>query len=145
LLPTPSIAPLPPSPSFSSSDSTPVATPTTSRFVQPPLYSARKGILKKPSASFSASSAEPTPPTTPTHARRSPQESSSASRIPSSPRLRSAQSVPYFQILTTSNTHRNTSSDTTSNGERQPMSLHPSPRFRQQLVRFFFFAWQSSF
>ncbi|KAJ7667916.1 hypothetical protein DFH06DRAFT_232981 [Mycena polygramma] len=122
LLPTPSIAPLPPSPSWSSRDSTPVATPTTSRSFEPsPLYSQRKGILKTPSPSFSPSSLDqtrpPTPPT-PTFARPSPNG-------PSPYPLRSAKSVPHFQPLSQSTAHRNTSSDTTSVSDRRRVLSRP--------------------
>ncbi|KAJ7047477.1 hypothetical protein C8F04DRAFT_1172069 [Mycena alexandri] len=149
LLPTPSIAPLPPSPafpspSFSSAESTPVATPTTPRSVEPSLYSSRKSlspspisILKKPGSSFSARSRlDSTPPPTPglTGVGGLPNESSTAHRTPS-PRLRSAQSVPHLQplLLSTSNAHRNTSSDTTSVNTRRRVASRPQVDARPQL------------
>lgn len=131
LLPTPSIAPLPPSPSFSSGESTPVATPTTPRYVEPCL---RKGILKKPSTSFSPCTVDPTTPTTPTsppRGRALPEESSSTSQIPP-PRLRSAQSVPHFQALASTNVHRTTSSDTTSTSNRRRLASRPDALAAQQ-------------
>ncbi|KAJ7781353.1 hypothetical protein B0H16DRAFT_617365 [Mycena metata] len=146
LLPTPSIAPLPPSPafpspSFSSAESTPVATPTTPRSAEPSLYSFRKSsspspisILKKPGGSFSARPRlDSTPPPTPGTTGGFP-EPSSAHRTPS-PRLRSAQSVPYLQplLLSASNTHRNTSSDTTSVNTRRRVGSRPQVDARPQL------------
>ncbi|KAJ6515982.1 hypothetical protein C8R45DRAFT_919872 [Mycena sanguinolenta] len=130
LRPTPSIAPLPPSPSFSSGESTPVVTPTTPRYVEPSL---RKGILKKPSPSPS-DYVEPTTPTTPTtptsaspHRTRPPE----SSQIPP-PRLRSARSVPHLQPLALANTHRFTSSDVTSTNNRRRIASRPDPHVAQQ-------------
>ncbi|KAJ7283759.1 hypothetical protein C8J57DRAFT_1498769 [Mycena rebaudengoi] len=118
LLPTPSIAPLPPSPSLSSGDSTPLATPTTPRSAAPSIHSARKStspvsILKKTSGQPSPAVFSPALPTSPTTFNASsgwPTESTGSSPR----RLRSAQSVPYLQAPPVSNTHRNTASDTTS-------------------------------
>ncbi|KAF7352886.1 hypothetical protein MVEN_01255900 [Mycena venus] len=131
LLPTPSLAPLPPSPSFSSGESTPVATPTTPRFVEPCL---RKGILKKPSTALTPCPVDPTTPTTPTsppRSRRLPEESASTAQIPR-PRLRSAQSVPHFQTLASANAHRITSSDTTSTTNRRRVTSRPDAHAAQQ-------------
>lgn len=144
LLPTPTIAPLPPSPSCSSGDSTPLATPTTPRSAEPSLHdhSARKSrspvsILKKPGTSFSARYPVPSPPDTPTTPTTpiftGVEERPNTSRI-TSPRLRSAQSVPHLQksLLPASNTHRNVSSDTSSMGNRERV---PDRTNGRQLVR----------
>lgn len=135
LLPTPSIAPLPPSPSFSSGESTPVATPTTPRYVEP---SPRKGILKNSSTSLS-SFAEPASPTTPTSSspriKTLPKASPTTSQTPR-PRLRSAQSVPYLQPPALANAHRTTSSDEPSTTHRRRVTSRPDPYAAQQFVRF---------
>ncbi|KAJ7742505.1 hypothetical protein DFH07DRAFT_43478 [Mycena maculata] len=136
LLPTPTIAPLPPSPSYSSRDSTPVATPTTPR-------SARKSmspvsILKKPGTYFSARclDATPTPPDSPTTPTRGAGfgEHSHSSRNPP-PHLRSTQSVPHFQKSSLPNTHRNATSDTTSMNRMERVSLIPNGHGKQQLFQ----------
>ncbi|KAJ6599171.1 hypothetical protein DFH09DRAFT_27501 [Mycena vulgaris] len=132
LLPTPTIARLPPSPSFSSRDSTPIATPTTPRCVDPSIYSPRKSaspvsILKKPGMTHSPRSPAVTPPTTPALAAGWSEEPPS-SCYNSTPRLRTAQSVPHLHpslSLATSNAHRNTSSDTTSMSNRRPVHIRP--------------------
>ncbi|KAJ7499026.1 hypothetical protein FB451DRAFT_1161619 [Mycena latifolia] len=125
LHPTPTIAPLPPSPSFSSRDSTPIATPTTPRSVDPSPYTSRKSvspvsILKKPGTSLSPRS--PVPAFTPLT-----EEPPRYFHDPS-PRLRSAQSVPHLHpssFLATTNAHRNTSSDTTSISNRRRVPSRP--------------------
>ncbi|KAJ7129795.1 hypothetical protein C8R44DRAFT_89200 [Mycena epipterygia] len=137
LLPTPTIAPLPPSPSisYSSRDSTPVATPTTPRSVEPSLYSARKStspvsILKKPGRSPASAS-----PVTPTLPGGFPEQARSTFHI-LPPRLRSAQSVPHLQkplLLATPTTHRNTSSDTTSMNNRRRTTSRPDASVKPQL------------
>ncbi|KAJ7068167.1 hypothetical protein C8F01DRAFT_1246705 [Mycena amicta] len=91
LRPTPTIAPLPPSPGFNSNDSTPVATPTTPKY---PL-----SILKRTRRPVSPPSTPPASPLPPAPVMQSPR-----------PLLRSAQSVPHLQLIASS--HRNTSSDT---------------------------------
>ncbi|KAJ7179231.1 hypothetical protein C8R46DRAFT_1073022 [Mycena filopes] len=139
LLPTPSIAPLPPSPamhspSFSSAESTPVATPTTARKSASP---SPISILKKSGSSLSARPRlDSTPPTTPGLEGGLPSEAGSTRRIPS-PRLRTAQSVPHLQPLlpTASNSHRNTSSDTTSMNHRRRVASRPPVDARPHLVR----------
>jgi len=118
LLPTPSIAPLPPSPLLSSGESTPVATPTTPRYTEPCM---RKGILKKPSSC----SIDPTTPTTPTSPPRRTLPEVHSHTPP--PRLRSAQSVPHFQPLALANAHRLTSSDIIPTTNRRRVASRPDP------------------
>ncbi|KAK7061628.1 hypothetical protein R3P38DRAFT_666389 [Favolaschia claudopus] len=134
LLPTPTIAPLPPSPLYSSGDSTPVATPTTPRHAE---HCLKKGILKSPSSPYSSSSssvaiAAPVTPSSPPRSRAAaaPKEHSH----PPPPRLRSAQSVPHFhhQALTTHNIHRLTSSDTASPTHRRRVTSRPDAHIAQQ-------------
>ncbi|KAJ7368189.1 hypothetical protein DFH08DRAFT_17737 [Mycena albidolilacea] len=128
LLPTPSIAPLPPSPSFSSGESTPVATPTTPRYVEP---SPRKGILKNSSTSLS-SFAEPASPTTPTSSSPRIKTLPKATSPTPRPRLRSAQSVPYLQPPALANAHRTTSSDEPSTTHRRRVTSRPDAYAAQQ-------------
>ncbi|KAJ6629096.1 hypothetical protein B0H10DRAFT_22410 [Mycena sp. CBHHK59/15] len=135
LLPTPTIAPLPPSPSASSSmDSTPIATPTTPRSAAPSFHSARKSnspasILKKPGVQSTHSPIHTAPALIQYPGLR--EDASSSSRI-TVPRLRSAQSVPYLQAPLSSNAHRNTSSDSTSYNTRQRVLSRPNMGPRPQ-------------
>ncbi|KAF7301363.1 hypothetical protein MIND_00701500 [Mycena indigotica] len=119
LRPTPTIAPLPPSPAFiNSNDSTPVATPTTpvprQRQLTSPII-----MLKKPSGRRALPISPPSsPPTSPLP------PSPNVVKSPIGPRLRSAQSVPHLQPI--ASTHRNTSSDSIT--QRQPRPPLPLDR-----------------